>query len=56
MDGPHTSWSFLDKYENHGKEIEIPDMLNVGSLSMSMVHGAYDTGGAKTDWDVDTLL
>ena len=51
MDGPNTNWAFhravsgLRKSENACA----PDLLEIGSCGLHVVHGAIGTGVGKTD-------
>ena len=58
MDGPNTNWAFhravsdLSKSENPCA----PDLLEIGSCGLHVVHGAFGTGVEKTDWRMGKKL
>ena len=57
MDGPSVNWKL---YENIVKEWsendDYPGLIDIGSCSLHIVHGAFRTGVQKTKWGVDDLL
>ena len=58
MDGPKTNWAFhravsdLSKSENPCA----PDLLDIGSCGLHIVHGAFGTVVGKTDWKMGKKL
>ena len=58
MDGPSTNWKFLDQLIKARKDSnsDLPDLLNVGSCSLHIVHGAFKTGTQSTGWNLDNVL
>ena len=58
MDGPHVNWKFLEELIEDRKHADpnIPCLINVGSCSLHVVHGAFTTGARATEWTLDQLL
>ncbi len=56
MDGPSVNWKMLDMINEERKSAEQPGLLNVGSCSLHVVHGAFRNGATKTNWGVDSVL
>ena len=58
MDGPHVNWCFhralseLRKAENP----DAPDLLEIGSCGLHVVHGSFGTGVKETDWAMGKKL
>ena len=58
MDGPSTNWKFYEelvKLRNE-QDPDIPLLLDLGSWTLHVVHGAFKTGSQKTGWNIDSLL
>ena len=56
MDGPHTNWKVLDLLKNYRDHNEFPQVLDVGSCGLHIVHGAFQTGVKASGWNIDKLL
>lgn len=58
MDGPNANWSALKEIEEHKlmKDPLSPKLLELGSCSLHILHGAYKTAQEATDWNVKSLL
>jgi len=57
MDGPRVNWNFLELIASDLKKNEDdPDLLNVGSCGLHVVHGAFQYGFLKTEWKVASFL
>ena len=58
MDGPRVNWKLLSlQSEDRQKEgADLPQLLNVGSCGLHVVHGAFCTGCQSTDWKTDGFL
>ena len=41
MDGPNISWKVFDLLQSHREEAEWSPLLNLGSCSFHIVHGAF---------------
>ena len=49
MDGPSTNWKVLDLLDEHRAEKEYPSIINIGSCSLHVVHGAFQVGFQAVD-------
>ena len=57
MDGPNVNWKLLDSIaEDRSSNEQYPIMLNVGTCSLHVVHGAFRNGMKQTNWGIDLLL
>ena len=57
MDGPNVNWKLLDTIaEDRSSNEQYPILLNVGSCSVHVVHGAFRNGIKQTNWEIDLLL
>ena len=57
MDGPNINWKMLDLIvEDRNSNETYPNLLDVGSCSLHVVHGAFITGMKQTGWGIDLLL
>ena len=58
MDGPNVNWSALEEIAEHksAKDPLSPKLLELGSCSLHILHGAYKTAQEATDWNVKSLL
>ena len=57
MDGPNVNWKLLDSIaEDRSSNEQYPILLNVGSCSLHVVHGAFRNGMKQTNWGIDLLL
>ena len=57
MDGPNVNWKMLSKITEERSSTEhYPGLINVGSCSLHVVHGAFRSGESKTKWGIDTLM
>ena len=58
MDGPKTNWKLFDHFVQRRKNIvpQMPTLLNLGSCSLHIVHGAFKTGAQATCWNIDAIL
>ena len=55
MDGPNVNWKMLDiAIEERQKVPFCPDLLIIGSYGLHVLHGAYQTGQASTEWNLGT--
>ena len=54
MDGSNVNWALLDNLSIHRKEenANAPDLINIGSCSLHIVHGSFSTASEKTDWNL----
>ena len=57
MDGQNVNWKMLDLIVEDRNSNEIyPNLLDVGSCSLHVVHGTFRTGMKQTCWGIDLLL
>ena len=57
MDGPNVDWKLLDSIaEDRSSNEQYPTLLNVGSCSLHVIHGAFRNGMKQTNWGIDLLL
>ena len=58
VDGPHMNWKLLEEIVKDRiiSDPEIPQLINVGSCGLHIVHEAFKTGAAATGWNTDNLL
>lgn len=58
MDGPNVNHKFLEMLmqDRRKKDPDQPQLLQLGSCSLHIVHGAFSTGMQKTGWNLEKLL
>ena len=58
MDGPSTNWKLLDELSEDrvNSYPELPELINVGSCGLHIIHGAFKRGAIATWWHIDNLL
>jgi hypothetical protein len=56
MDGPNTNWKVLQLLHDNRTEQQYPDIVNIGSCGLHVVHGAFKTGMEATDWSLAKIL
>ena len=56
MDGPNTNWKVHKKLKSHCTEKEFPQIIEVGSCGLHVVHGTFQTGVRVTDWNLEKVL
>ena len=57
MDGPNVNWKLYDSIvEEWNENDDYPDLIDIGSCSLHVVHGAFRTGVQKTKWGIDSIL
>ena len=58
MDGPHVNWSTLEVLAEYRKteNPNSPEILNIGSCGIHVLHGAYQTAHGTTNWEVGKTL
>ena len=52
MDGPSTSWKLLDRLSEDQVNSD-PELINVSSCGLHIIHGAIKTGAIATGWHID---
>ena len=57
MDGPSTNWKFFDQFvEEHNEDPDCPNLVNLGSCRIHVIHGAFKTAVTASEWMIDSLL
>lgn len=58
MDGPNVNHKLHRDYVAARKETypEAPDILDIGSCGLHVIHGAFKTGANASGWNIDQLL
>ena len=56
MDGPNINWKIFDLLKSYREDAEWSSLLNLGSCSLLIVHGAFQTGNKATDGEIDKVL
>ena len=56
MDGPHVNWSLYESISSTRKERGLPALINIGSCSLHIFHGAFQFGCTQTKWQIKQLL
>lgn len=56
MDGPSTNWNVLQLLHDDREEKEYPRIVNIGSCSLHVLHGAFKCGMEAVSWDVGKVL
>ena len=58
MDGPSTNWKLLDELSEDqvNSDPELPELINVSSCGLHIIHGAFKRGAIATGWHIDNLL
>ena len=56
MDGPTTNWNVLDIIDDERVANGVQKTINIGSCSLHILHGAFQTGFTKIDWDIGKIL
>ena len=56
MDGHSTNWNVLEMIDEHLVENRHQKTINIGSCSLHIIHGAFQTGVTKTGRDLNKVL
>ena len=56
MDGPNTNWSVLKLLHKDRCEKDYPNIIDIGSGSLRVVHGAFKSGIEATNWDSKKIM
>ena len=58
MDGPNVNWAFADVLAEYREtqDPNAPNLINIGSCGVHVLHGAYQTAHGVTDWEVGKTL
>ena len=55
MDGPSTNWNVLNLVNNHLVENGYKNSIEIGSCTLHIVHGAFQTGATKSGWELNKV-
>ena len=53
MHGPNTNWSIHEKLKNIRSREEVPQLFEVGSCGLHVIHGAFQSGVKTTEWEIE---
>lgn len=56
MDGPSTNWNVLEHIDDERVANVFQKTLNIGSCSLHILHGAFQTGMSKANWEMSKIL
>ena len=57
MDGPNVNWKLLSSIvDERQSNDDYPQLLDIGSCSLHVIHGAFWKGMNKTNWGIDSIL
>ena len=56
MDGPNINWEVLRKLDDTLVEDGHNKMLNIGSCAQHVIHGAFQIGSSKTEWQLNKIM
>ena len=56
MDDPNVNWKFCHNLFQKCKGEELPDLLNIGSCSLHVVHGSFEKGAKESGWNLGNTL
>ena len=56
MDGPSVNWKFLTELETKRCHQNLPDLLQVGSCALHVVHRSFECGHSSSAFAVDVIL
>ena len=52
MDGSSVRWCFYNEVVKNRKEMELYQLINIGSCGLHIIHGSFKIGIEVTDWNV----
>ena len=56
MDGPSANWHVLGLINDHQDANGFQKTLDIGSCSLHILHGAFQTGIMKPGWEIGKIL
>ena len=56
MDGPNTNWLVLDNVDDRQVSDGFNKTLQLGSCTLHILHGAFQTGIKKSSWEISKVL
>ena len=52
VDGPSVNWCFYGEVVKNREEMELHQLINIGSCGLHIIHGSCKTGIDVTDWNI----
>ena len=56
MDGPNVNLKYFKEFAADFKEDNFHSLVDIGSCSLHIVHGAFKTGAEKLEWSLTKFL
>ena len=56
FNGPSTSWNSLEKFDDHLVEKDYKKTINIGSCSLHIIHGTFQTAALKMGWQINKFM
>ena len=56
VDGPSTNWKFFNLLQKDRVEKEQHNLIDIGSCSLHIIHGAFKTGAESAGWNMKAIL
>ena len=56
MDGPNTNWTAHEKLKNIRSREENPQLFEVGSCGLHVIHGAFQSAVKTIGWEIEKFL
>ena len=56
MDRPSTNWKFFNLLQKDRVEKEQHNLIDIGSCSLHIIHGAFKTGAESAGWNMKAIL
>ena len=56
MDGSSVNWRFYNEVVKQRQEMELHQLINIGSCVLHIIHSAFKTGVEKADWCIKNTL
>ena len=56
MDGPNVNWKFYTDLTKECNSEELPQLLNIGSYGLHIVHGGLQKGVDESGWKLGHLM
>ena len=56
IDGASVNWAFLKEIQKRHEQEELPQLINIGSCGLCIIHWAFQTGATTTCWNIKGAL
>lgn len=56
MDGPNVNWNVFELLKEERSKQEYPQLVNIGSCGLHIVHGAFKTAIQSSEWNISKIL